>query len=105
VSRRVARDLLVRITRRSGGAVALGVVGPGALGDERAYRDVDELRDDVALARAAGAQRLSVYALDGMLTRGGLDAWLDAFTRTPAGALPPATRRGALLDLAAAALG
>ncbi len=105
VSRRVARDLLVRITRRSGGAISLGVVGPGALGDERAYRDVDELRDDVALARAAGATQLSLYALDGMLTRGGVDTWLDAFTRTPAGALPHATRRGALLELAGALLG
>ncbi|NOY91637.1 MAG: hypothetical protein GXP55_10590 [Deltaproteobacteria bacterium] len=105
VSRRVARDLLVRITRRSGGAVALGVVGPGALGDERAYRDVDELRDDVSLARAAGATRLSLYALDGLLERGAPERWLEAFTRTRAGALPRATRRGALLEFAGALLG
>jgi len=105
VTRRVARDLLVRITRRSGGTVALGVVGGGALGDERAYRDVGELRDDVAIARAAGARQLSLYALDGILARGDVDAWLDAFTRTTAGDLPPRTRRGALLDFAARLLG
>jgi len=105
VSRRVARDLLVRVTRRASGSVALGVVGGGALGDERAYRDVSELRDDVALARAAGAQRLSLYALDGILARGDVDAWLDAFTRTEPGVLPPGTRRGALLERAAAWLG
>lgn len=98
VSRRVARDLLVRMTHAANGAVSLGVIGGGAIGDERGYRNVDELREDVALARAAGATHLSLYALDGMLERGGLVRWLDAFVHTDAGALPPRTRRGAIVE-------
>ena len=105
VPRRVARDLVVRITRRAGGAVALGVVGGGALGDEPAYRDVDELRDDVGLARAAGATRISLYSLDGILNRGELETWLDAFVRTPPRALPSPTRRGGMLERFATLIG
>lgn len=105
IPRRVARDLLVRMTRASKGAVSLGVVGGGAIGDERGYRDVDELRDDVALARAAGATRLSLYALDGMLQRGGFVRWLDAFVRTEAGTLPQRTRRGAIVERVVSWLG
>ena len=98
IPRRVARDLLVRMTRVARGAVSLGVVGGGAIGDERGYRDVSELRDDVALARAAGATELSLYALDGILQRGELLRWLDALVRTEAGELPASTRRGAMVE-------
>ncbi len=105
IPRRVARDLLVRMTRVARGAVSLGVVGGGALGDERAYRSIDELRDDVALARAAGAKQLSLYALDGMLERGNTTQWLDAFVYTQPGALPRHTRRGAIVERVAAWLG
>ncbi len=106
VDRAVARDLLARIARRSPGAIALGVVGGGALGDERAYRDVEELREDVGIARALGVEQLSLYALDGMLLRGDIETWLRAFTATePTRVLPRATRRGALLVRIARALG
>lgn len=105
VSRRVARDLLARMTAAADGAVSLGVVGGGALGDERAYRNVDELRDDVALAKAAGATRLSLYALDGIFARGQLERWLDALVLTDAGVLPPRTRRGSIVERVAGWLG
>lgn len=98
IDRRVARDLLSRIAGRSN-ALSLGVVGGGALGDEQAYRSVDELIDDVGVARAAGVEQLSLYGLDGILERGPIEPWLNAFTRSEAlQRMPQRTRRGALLD-------
>ncbi len=104
VDRRIARDLLARLARRSS-SVSLGVVGGGALGDERPYRDVSELADDVAICRGSGVEELSLYALDGILARGPIEPWLDAFVQTPAGEMPRSTRRGALLEALAVALG
>lgn len=105
IDRRVARDLLRRIAGRSN-AISLGVVGGGALGDEQAYRNVDELVDDVGVARAAGVERLSLYGLDGILQRGPIEPWLNAFTRSEAlKKMPQRTRRGALLDAVSRVLG
>ncbi|MEM9187648.1 MAG: hypothetical protein AAGF12_00630 [Myxococcota bacterium] len=64
-------------------ALSLGVVGPGALGDEQAYRDPSELADDVGLARAAGVDDLALFSLDGVLVREPVESWLDAFATTP----------------------
>lgn len=106
VDRRVARDLLRRLAAEGPPALSLGVVGGGALGDERAYRSVAELADDVAIARGMGVERLSLYALDGVLARPPIAPWLDAFTRTEAAAeLPSPTRRGAALVALARAIG
>lgn len=105
IDRRVARDLLSRIAGRSN-ALSLGVVGGGALGDEQAYRSVDELIDDVGVARAAGVEQLSLYGLDGILERGPIEPWLNAFTRSEAlERMPQRTRRGALLDAVSRVLG
>ena len=105
IDRRVARDLLGRIAGRSN-ALSLGVVGGGALGDEQAYRSVEELVDDVGVARAAGVERLSLYGLDGILERGPIEPWLNAFTRSEAlKRLPERTRRGALLSAVSRVLG
>lgn len=82
--RRDAKGLLfglARAARRRYGARAgasLGVVAPGALGDEAPYRDPAELAEDAAIARAAGASSLALYSLDGALARPPLEAWLDA---------------------------
>jgi hypothetical protein len=93
-----AERLLTQVVRRGGPAVALGIVGGGALGDERPYRGPGELVRDVALARAAGAVDLALHGLDGMWSQeAGLDAaWLDAFvgaavSRSPS---PPAPGPG-----------
>jgi hypothetical protein len=78
--------------RRRWGAramVGLGAVGPGALGDEPVYRDLDELVVDVALARAAGVDDLALFDLGGVLARGPVERWLDAFVHTAAAAAPP----------------
>lgn len=101
VRRADARALLFAVceaaTRRHGAraAVSLGITGPGALGDERPYRDLDELADDVAIARAAGVRDLALFDLRGALARPPLERWLDALLTTPPLAEPPApTPRG-----------
>ena len=59
-------------------AISLGVVGLGALGDERAYRSPRELAEDVAVAEAAGIEEVVLFALDGVLARPPRELWLDA---------------------------
>ncbi|MDC3960325.1 hypothetical protein KEG38_41110 [Polyangium jinanense] len=72
--------------------VSLGAVGKGALGDEATYRSASELADDVAIARAAGLEHLTLFDLGGVLRRPPWEAWLDAFACTePAPRLPEAT--------------
>ncbi|MCC6522523.1 MAG: hypothetical protein IT373_07665 [Polyangiaceae bacterium] len=65
-------------------AVSLGCTGPGALGDERPYRSVDELALDAGAARAAGIRELALFDLGGALARPPLEAWLDALAPTHA---------------------
>jgi hypothetical protein len=70
--------------------VSLGCVGVGAFGNEPVYRSVGELADDVAIARAAGVDDLTLFDLGGVLGRPDPEAWLDAFTETPpASRVPP----------------
>lgn len=106
LGRPAARALLDRFTRdartRFGGraSVSLGAVGKGALGDERAYRDVDELRDDVAIAQHAGVQDLALFDLTGVVGRGAPEPWLDALVNTPPAHRPPAASRRAQATVA-----
>jgi hypothetical protein len=59
--------------------VSLGCVGTGAFEDEPIYRTPSELAEDVAVARAAGCERLSLFDLGGVLSREPAEAWLEAF--------------------------
>lgn len=85
IRRRDARQLLTaasaRAQRRWGASagISLGCVGTGALVDEPVYRDPSELAEDVALARAAGIDDLSLFDLAGVLAREPAEAWLEAF--------------------------
>ena len=73
------------------GSVSLGVVGPGALGDEPTYRSAAELAQDVAVVRRLGIESLSLFDLAGVLSRPPAEAWLDALANTPpCCSLPPA---------------
>ncbi len=87
ISRNLAKSLLERGARRAvsrfgpRAEVSLGVVGTGALGDEPTYRDVSELREDVAIARRAGVSRLALFDLRGVLERKSPDEWLAALER------------------------
>jgi hypothetical protein len=84
VDRRRAEALLVacaRLARRRFGdraAVSLGTVGPGAFGDEPSYRTAGELARDVALARGAGIDELSLFELGGIVRRPPTEPWLEA---------------------------
>lgn len=111
VRRDDARDLLRRwaalVVSRFGAraSVSLGAVGVGALGDERTYRDPGELAEDVAIARAAGAEDLALFDLAGVLARPPVDAWLDALTGPSAPAVPSPTPRAIAIDAAARVTG
>jgi hypothetical protein len=77
------------------GSISLGAVGTGAFGDEPVYRSPFELARDVAIARAAGVDDLTLFDLGGVLARGPQEAWLDAFVHTePDPSAAPDTRRG-----------
>lgn len=95
-----ARALLAAACRASAtrfpgrAGASLGAVGTGAFGDEPTYRDVTELACDVAVARATGIDDLALFELGGVLRRPPAEAWLTAFTETPAAIqLPPSTLR------------
>lgn len=81
---RATDRLLHHATRRlvaqrgvSGASIGLGVVGPGKLGDEPAYRSAADLAHDVALVCAAGATDLALFSLEAVLARAP-ETWLDA---------------------------
>jgi hypothetical protein len=90
----LARAARQRFGRRAG--VCLGLTGGGALGDERAYRDVAELAEDAAISRGAGIDRLSLHGLAGALERGPLEPWLDAMAARAPGPSLPSSRRAAV---------
>lgn len=91
-----------RALARLGGALGersgafVGIVGSGKLGDEAGYDDPAELARDVAAARAAGVAEISLYGLEGVLSRRDPERWLDALTH-PGSALPPFRWRGELV--------
>lgn len=103
IPRGVATSLLAQTAHEarqqwgSKASLSLGTVGGGAVGDERPYRSVAELSEDVAAARACGIEDLALFDLSGVLTRPQPEAWLDAFVHTPAAACPPDQRRRAVL--------
>jgi hypothetical protein len=66
----------------SRGAVSLGAVWVGALGDEVVYRGPAELARDVAIARACGVEDLALFDLGGVVAREPGEAWLAAFVET-----------------------
>lgn len=114
VRRRDARALLaaatVRTARRWGerAGLSLGCVGTGAFADEPTYRDPPELADDVAVARASGVSKLTLFDLGGVLARAPAEAWLEAFTAPEdrsgaAEQAPPSKRVTAARALARAA--
>jgi hypothetical protein len=78
-----ARRARTRWGARAG--LSLGAVGTGAFGDEPVLRSPAELARDVAIARAAGIQELSLFELGGVLRRAPAEPWLEAFCSGEAG--------------------
>jgi hypothetical protein len=75
-------------------SAALGVIGSIGKITEGGFRDVDEIRADVAAARAAGVESIQLFSLDGMHQLGAPEDWLRLYTTLPG--KPPA-RPGDLL--------
>lgn len=92
VLRAIARTSARRWGSRA--AISLGVVGLGALGDERAYRAPHELAEDVALADAAGVEEIVLFGLDGILARPPRETWLDALGGIGQTGIGPGSLRG-----------
>lgn len=104
ITRRVASALLGQTAQAAArqwgqrASLSLGTVGGGALGDERPFRSVGELAEDVALAQACGVQDLALFDLSGVLEQADPEVWIDAFATTPpATHVPPAALRARLL--------
>lgn len=80
--------------------VAIGNIGTPGLLVPRGYTDPLDVYLDVSAARSAGIGSISMFSLDGMVTQGGAEPWLNAGTTpTPRCIQPdPATYllRGAL---------
>lgn len=64
-------------------AAALGLAGPGKLGNEAFYATPELLARDVAAIRAAGIEDLALFSLEGVLAREHPEAWLRAFCEAP----------------------
>lgn len=94
---RALLGVMAAATRQRYGArasVSLGAVAAGVLGDEPAYPGVKQLREDVAICRAAEIDDLILFDLTGVLARKPSEAWLDAFVHSDADAhLPRPTAR------------
>jgi hypothetical protein len=105
VSRATALALLEtcchRAIQRFGASVgiSLGAVGTGAFGNEPTYRDLTELREDVAVARAAGIADVTLFDLAGALRRPPAWPWIDALATNDRLTPPPSHRARALTAL------
>ena len=88
LSRRDALAILNKLCKSSKerfgtkSSISLGCVGTGALGDEAIYEHPDELAQDIAVVHAAGIRDISLFDLGGVVKRGNIEAWLDAFAYT-----------------------
>lgn len=64
-------------------SAALGVIGSIGKITEGGFRDVDDIRADIAAARAAGAESLQLFSLDGMHQLGAPEDWLRLYSTLP----------------------
>lgn len=110
LDRRSCLSLLDLTARRAAGrwgaraSLSLGVVAPGALGDERPFVSPGQLAEDVAVAAASGITDLALFDLGGALSRPPLEGWLDALVAPPRATRVPRSWRATALAGAALAL-
>jgi len=73
-------ETVVRLRNKYGGraAVSLGVTGTGVLGNEPTFDTVEELMVGVEASLAAGARDISIYNLEGVISRENPRVWLEA---------------------------
>jgi hypothetical protein len=70
----------VRLRNKYGkrAAVSLGVTGTGVLGNEPTFETVEELMVGVEASLAAGVRDISIYNLEGVVSRENPRVWLEA---------------------------
>jgi hypothetical protein len=70
----------VRLRNKYGrrAAVSLGVTGTGVLGNEPTFETVEELMVGVEASLAAGVRDISIYNLEGVISRENPRSWLEA---------------------------
>ncbi len=78
---RVQERLGVRFPGRA--AAFIGICGHGKLGDEPAHKEPRALALDAAAAWAAGAQEVTAFCLEGILSQPDPLAWLQALSAPP----------------------
>lgn len=89
LDRRAARSILRELSHRAAlryagrSSISLGVIGPGALGDEPAYRGAFELAEDFSEALAGGVRDIAVYDLGGVLASPQPQKWFEAMQQPP----------------------
>jgi hypothetical protein len=73
-------ETLVRLRNKYGGraAVSLGATGTGVLGNEPIFETVEELMVGVEASLAAGARDISIYNLEGVISRENPRVWFEA---------------------------
>lgn len=76
-------------------SLSIGTVGGGALGTEKPYRSIEELREDVETALACGIEDIALFDLAGVLAKENPARWIETFANTPPAPQIPRSRRRA----------
>ena len=98
-------ETVMRLRNKYGGraAVSLGVTGTGVLGNEPTFETVEELMVGVDASLAAGARDISIYNLEGVISRENPRVWLEALKaarpRVPERSVKVVRTLGALRNL------
>ncbi len=78
IANRIAFESSLKLRSRYGDRVGIsvGVTGTGILGNEKTFGDVEELLDSIGAALSAGVRDISVYNLEGVITREDPGLWM-----------------------------
>lgn len=104
VSTKDASWLLYRLSRwldasrPDAAGVSLGVTGTGVLGDEPAFSSPSELVSDVETALSAGMRDITIYSLEGIISRRDPEAWFKALESAEPRVPPRSGKIDFLLD-------
>lgn len=78
LANRVAFESSLRLRSKYGdrAGISVGVTGTGVLGNEKTFEDVEELLESIGAALSAGIRDISVYNLEGVITREDPEFWM-----------------------------
>ncbi|MDD5448563.1 MAG: hypothetical protein PHO53_05300 [Actinomycetota bacterium] len=109
ISRKDASWLLYRLSkwldasRPHAAGVSLGVTGTGVLGNEPAFSSPLELVSDVETALSAGIRDITIYSLEGIISRGEPEIWFKALENVEPRVPPRSGKVDFLIDALALA--